>query len=107
MYNRLGGNIGLVEMSEEIMVEIDEFLDWEVVEKLLSLKLKLKKKFLNIIRVFVLDVDGVFIEGNVFIGFDGEIVKFFSLRDGMGFELVREMNIDIVVMIFEDSLIVI
>lgn len=104
--NRLSGNIGILEMSENSLVEIDEPEDWKIVEVLLENKLREYKKNIKKISTLVLDVDGVFTNGNVLVSENGEFAKSFSLRDGMGFELARQNNLEIIVITSEDSQIV-
>ncbi|WMJ73281.1 HAD hydrolase family protein [Cytophagaceae bacterium ABcell3] len=104
--NRLGGNIALVEMSEETFTEIDEPSDWTVVEQLLHNRLIQGKNLQSKTKALVLDVDGVFTGGNVLTGPDGELAKSFSLRDGMGFEIARENQLMLIVITSEDSPIV-
>ncbi|MDR6940543.1 cytidylyltransferase domain-containing protein [Mucilaginibacter pocheonensis] len=105
-HNRLGGKIGVVEMVEESLIEIDEPADWHIVEQLLANRLSLHKQAASKIKALVLDVDGVFTEGKVWVSGDGELAKAFSLRDGMGLEIARESGIEIVVMTSENSPIV-
>ncbi len=103
--NRIGGNIGLTEMSEETYYEIDSMLDWRIVEQLLISQLKSLKKNAKI-KYLVLDVDGVFTDGSVYFNAEGESLKKFDMRDGMGLEILRESGIKIIVMTSENSEIV-
>jgi N-acylneuraminate cytidylyltransferase len=104
--NRLGGKVGLVIMPENTMTEIDEPNDWDIVEKLIINQLGLSKSKPDIIKAVVLDVDGVFTNGEVINSIDGEFSKSFSIRDGMGIELLRESGVKVIVMTSEDSSIV-
>jgi len=104
--NRLGGNIGVVEMSEESLIEIDEPSDWYIIEQLLANRLSKYKRPFTKIKALVLDVDGVFTDGNVYVSGDGELAKSFSLRDGMGLEIARDSGLEIIVMTSENSPIV-
>jgi YrbI family 3-deoxy-D-manno-octulosonate 8-phosphate phosphatase len=104
--NRLGGKISTVEMSEDTLFEIDEIEDWLIVEKLIQHRLNSYKKRASKIKAMVFDVDGVFTDGTVGVSNDGELFKRFSLRDGMGFELLKESGITPIVMTSEDSNIV-
>jgi 3-deoxy-D-manno-octulosonate 8-phosphate phosphatase (KDO 8-P phosphatase) len=45
------------------------------------------------IRVVLADCDGVLTDGGVYVGPDGEVMKRFSLRDGMGFERLRDAGV--------------
>ena len=103
--NRISGKIGLVEMDESSYVEIDSTTDWEIVEKLLAQRLQ-KMKTHNRIDYLVLDVDGVFTDGCVYFGAEGELMKKFDMRDGMGLEILRQNGIEVVVMTSENSVLV-
>ena len=55
----------------------------------------LNKKRLSRISLLVLDVDGVLTDGNLFYDRNGEILKRFNVRDGLGIKLLQENNIEI------------
>lgn len=46
------------------------------------------------LRVLLTDVDGTLTDGGVYVSADGEALKRFSLRDGMGVERLREVGIE-------------
>ena len=100
--NRVSAPIGLVEMSEETLVEIDSLSDWLLAESLLAERQKSLKKQEQI-KYLVLDVDGVFTDGCVYFGAEGELMKKFDMRDGMGLEILRQTGVDVVVMTSENS----
>lgn len=100
---RIGGNIAIVKMPEDTLIEIDEKEDWVVIEKLIENRLSKFKKGNPGIKLMVLDVDGVFTEGKVSTGYEKEVSKDFSLIDGMGLEIIREEGIEVIVMTSEDS----
>jgi len=104
--NRLGGRIGIVKMEENSLTEIDEPEDLIVVEQLLKRKLKNAVAGFSQIKHLCLDVDGVLTKGTVHVSKEGELSKEFSLRDGMGIQLLRESGVDILVMTSEKSTIV-
>lgn len=104
--NRLGGKIGIVKMPEDTLYEIDEIEDWSIVTELLKNRLIKQKNTPKKIKYLVLDVDGVFTNGTVATGTDGELFKQFSLRDGMGLEILRNEGITPIVLTSENSLIV-
>ncbi len=103
--NRISGNITTVQMPEDSLTEIDTLTDWKIVEKLLATRLK-KGKEASRISHLILDVDGVFTDGCVYYGTDGELMKKFDMRDGMGLEILRQHNVAVMVMTSEDSKIV-
>jgi YrbI family 3-deoxy-D-manno-octulosonate 8-phosphate phosphatase len=45
------------------------------------------------IKLFVSDVDGTLTDGNVYYHSDGNTSKMFSVKDGMGFKLLKENGI--------------
>ncbi|KDN53989.1 acylneuraminate cytidylyltransferase [Flavobacterium seoulense] len=100
--SRLSANIGLVQMAETTLVEIDSMTDWKIVEQLLAARLKKSKKHQRI-DYLVLDVDGVFTNGQVFYSADGELAKAFDMRDGMGLEILRQHQVEVVVLTSENS----
>ncbi|WP_397362225.1 cytidylyltransferase domain-containing protein [Olleya sp. R77988] len=100
--NRLGDTIGIVKMPEESLHEIDSEADWIVVEKLLIQRQK-QAKASNKITHLVLDVDGVFTDGSITYTKDGEHTKRFDMRDGMGLEILRQFDVEVVIMTSENS----
>ncbi|WP_209404589.1 acylneuraminate cytidylyltransferase [Pseudozobellia sp. WGM2] len=103
--NRLSGDIGVVEMNEDTLVEIDSETDWLVIEQLLISKSKSNKSNKRIDHL-VLDVDGVFTDGRVTFNSEGEFSKVFDMRDGMGLEILRQHGVNIIVMTSENSTVV-
>lgn len=100
--NRVSAKTGLVQMPENTLVEIDSMTDWKIVEELLASRLKKAKKH-HRIDYLVLDVDGVFTNGQVFYSAEGELAKAFDMRDGMGLEILRQNQVEVVVMTSENS----
>lgn len=100
--NRIGGDIGLVEMPENTLYEIDTETDWTVVEQLLIERQKADKKTQKITHL-VLDVDGVFTDGTITYTAEGEHTKSFDMRDGMGLEILRQFGVTVMVMTSEQS----
>lgn len=100
--NRVSESIGLVEMPEETLMEIDSLSDWTIIESLLAERQKSFKKQQRI-NYLVLDVDGVFTDGCVYYGAEGEMMKKFDMRDGMGLEILRQNNVEVVVITSENS----
>ena len=49
------------------------------------------------IRLLVLDVDGVLTDGRLWFGADGEVVKSFHVRDGVGIRAVHGAGIDVAI----------
>lgn len=100
---RIGGKIAIVEMPEDTLMEIDEPHDWTIIEACIENRLKDKKTLNSKIKALVLDVDGVFTNGNVVVSQNGEFSKEFSVIDGMGLALLRESGVIVIIMTSEDS----
>ncbi|MDO6413693.1 HAD hydrolase family protein [Sphingomonas sp. BIUV-7] len=49
------------------------------------------------IRMLVLDVDGVLTDGGLFYGPDGEQLKRFNVRDGLGIKLLQQAGVTIAI----------
>jgi len=52
---------------------------------------------MNVIRLLVLDVDGVLTDGRLYYGARGEALKCFHVRDGHGIKQLRAAGIDVAV----------
>lgn len=105
--NRLSGHIGIYEMPEYTATEIDEPDDWIVLENLmrkhvLSKRQQEKKR----IKLFLCDVDGTLTDGSMYYSENGDELKKFNTRDGMGFQLLREAGIKTGIITSEDTNIV-
>ena len=91
--NRVSGNIRVVEMHEDTFLEIDEPGDWGIIEALM------KKNGINVpvkipeIKMFLTDCDGCLTDGGMYYSENGDELKKFNTRDGMGFALLRERGI--------------
>lgn len=55
------------------------------------------------VRLVVTDCDGVLTDNGVYYGAEGELLKRFSIRDGMGVERLRAAGIDVGIMTGERS----
>lgn len=102
--NRLGGKIGIYEMPEYTATEIDEPDDWMILEKLMR---KYKSGFHKSsnkpsIKLFVSDIDGTLTDGGMYYSENGDELKKFNTRDGMGFGMLREAGIKTAIVTSED-----
>ncbi|WP_348982171.1 HAD-IIIA family hydrolase [Desulfosporosinus sp. OT] len=93
---RISGRIGTVEMPEESYFEIDDPSDWIIVENLLKdssdIKVTIYEK-LKKIKCLLTDSDGVLTDGGMYYSENGDELKKFNTKDGMGFKLLRENGI--------------
>lgn len=102
--NRLGGKIGIYEMPEYTATEIDEPDDWMILEKLMR-KYKLEfqtKKDKSSIKLFITDIDGTLTDGGMYYSENGDELKKFNTRDGMGLQMLREAGIKTAIITSED-----
>lgn len=92
---RISGFIGVVEMSEETYFEIDEPSDWIIVDGLLKNKTTTSSNqdILKGIKCLLTDSDGVLTDGGMYYSENGDELKKFNTKDGMGFGLLRNNNI--------------
>lgn len=108
--NRLSGRIKAVEMHEDTFCEIDELSDWTIVEGLMKKNgigsednlsttvhsvfshEELKKKAADI-KIFLTDSDGCLTDGGMYYTENGDEIKKFNTKDGMGFRILREKGI--------------
>ena len=101
--NRLGGKIGIYEMPEYTATEIDEPDDWMILEKLMR---KYKSEFVNQqkpnIKLFITDIDGTLTDGGMYYSENGDELKKFNTRDGMGIQMLREAGIKTAIITSED-----
>ena len=98
---RVNGRVGLSEMSETSYFEIDEPADWAVAEVLLERtsnalaepKSRRELPDLSRIRALFTDCDGVLTDGGMYYSEQGDELKRFQTRDGMGFARLRDAGI--------------
>lgn len=92
--NRISGNIKAVEMSEDTFFEIDEPSDWVIIEALMrKKKIQAPMQDLSNIKLFLTDCDGCLTDGGMYYSEQGDELKKFNTKDGMGFQLLREQGI--------------
>lgn len=102
---RISGNIGIYEMPEETYFEIDELSDWIIVEQLLKIR-ELKNKKQSKIKLFATDCDGVLTDAGMYYNVEGDMLKKFNTKDGMGFAMLRDKGIKTAILTGENSPIV-
>lgn len=101
--NRLGVKVGIYEMPEYTATEIDEPDDWIILENLMY------KHVLNVtrqgnlkIKLFLSDIDGTLTDGGMYYSENGDEIKKFNTRDGMGISMLHEKGIKVGVITSED-----
>ena len=105
--NRLSGHIGIYEMPEYTATEIDEPDDWIVLENLMRKHVLSKRQpERKRIKLFLCDVDGTLTDGGMYYSENGDELKKFNTRDGMGFQLLRNAGIKTGIITSEDTKIV-
>jgi N-acylneuraminate cytidylyltransferase len=92
--NRLGGKIGIYEMPEYTATEIDEPDDWIILENLMRKHvLAHTDSHKKQIRLFLTDIDGTLTDGGMYYSENGDELKKFNTRDGMGLGMLRAKGI--------------
>lgn len=93
---RLSGKVYAYEMDEETYFEIDEPSDWIVIEHLLKKKTQKSSPLAERtarIKMLLTDCDGVLTDGGMYYSGNGDELKKFNTKDGMGVQLLREQGI--------------
>ena len=90
--NRISGNIKAVEMNEDTFFEIDEPSDWLIIEALMKNN-NMSSTKLPDIQLLLTDCDGCLTDGGMYYSENGDELKKFNTRDGMGFALLKEKGI--------------
>jgi len=108
--SRLHGRVAYWVMSGKTAVEIDTPEDWEVLEALVQrsgakanpsqTKPATQKADL---RLLITDVDGVLTDAGMYYGPEGDALKKFNTRDGMGAQLWRDSGRPLAIVTGESS----
>ncbi len=103
--NRLGGAIGVYEMSAVSRIELDEPDDWFIVDQLLRRNCTetLAGRIEPSVSALVLDVDGTLTDAGMYYSEIGETLKRFDTRDAKGLEMLRSAGLKIAVITAETS----
>lgn len=102
--NRISGKIIPCEMDEDTYFEIDEPSDWAILEAIMSTQKSLKP--IKKIKMFLTDCDGVLTDGGMYYTENGDEIKKFNTRDGMGLSILRKYGIIIGIITSETTKIV-
>ncbi len=104
--NRLYGRIGLYEMPEYTVTEIDEPDDWGLAELLMRRHILSSDKLPVDVKLFAMDVDGVLTDAGMYYSETGDELKKFNTQDGKGIEILRSAGIKTAIITSENSNIV-
>ena len=88
---RISGRIKTVEMAAESYLELDEEEDWPIVEGLL--RRRRAAVAFPVIKMFIADCDGTLTDSGMYYSSNGEEMKKFNTRDGVGFRLMKERRV--------------
>lgn len=102
--NRLSGKIGIYEMPEYTAFEIDEPDDWGIMENIMRKHVLNPQKQNNAksIKLFLTDIDGTLTDGGMYYSENGDELKKFNTRDGMGIKMLQEKGIKVGIITSED-----
>ncbi len=107
---RLSGRIGVYEMEEAAYFEIDEPSDWIIIEHLLQKRIgkrRAEEKAPGIIKLVLTDCDGVLTDGGMYYSENGDELKKFNTKDGLGLQWLKEAGIKRGMITGEDTQIVV
>jgi N-acylneuraminate cytidylyltransferase len=104
---RISGQVDAWEMAAETALELDEPHDWAVAEQQLQQKrgATLAERCKSI-ELLVTDVDGVLTDAGMYFGAEGEVLKKFNTRDGMGLGRWQKAGFKAAIMTSENTPIV-
>lgn len=93
--NRLSGNIKAYEMDADTAFEIDEPSDWVIIESLMKKNGLLLDKDPDTkkIKMFLTDCDGCLTDGGMYYSENGDELKKFNTKDGMGLSNIRNKGV--------------
>lgn len=93
--NRLSGNIKAYEMDADTAFEIDEPSDWIIIEALMKKNGLLLDKDPDTkrIKMFLTDCDGCLTDGGMYYSENGDELKKFNTKDGMGLSNIRNKGV--------------
>ena len=92
--NRVSGHIATSVMPPETSFEIDEPSDWLIVEDLLARRIREQKTHSGSkVKLFLTDCDGCLTDGGMYYSENGDELKKFNTRDGVGFSLLKKAGI--------------
>ncbi len=103
--NRMSGKIRAYPMSENTFLEIDEPSDFEIIESIMKERDRVRPDGAKI-RLFLTDSDGCLTDGGMYYDENGDCLKKFNAKDGMGISILRKSGIVTGIVTGEDTNIV-
>ena len=104
---RMSGRIEAIEMPEDTYFELDDLFDWTIMEGLMRRREQLRRGSLQErirgLRLVASDVDGCLTDSGMYYSEQGDELKKFSTRDGMGFRLLQEAGFDTAIITLENT----
>ncbi|MBI1320535.1 MAG: NTP transferase domain-containing protein [Candidatus Hydrogenedens sp.] len=104
---RMSGRIEAIEMPEDTYFELDDLFDWTIMEGLMRRREQVARGDLQArirgLRLVASDVDGCLTDSGMYYGEQGDELKKFSTRDGMGFRLLQEAGFDTAIITLENT----
>lgn len=101
--NRLSGKIGIYEMPEYTSLEIDEPEDWHILESIAKRNSLCKSTEMSNIKLFLTDIDGTLTDGGMYYSENGDELKKFNTRDGMGLKMLQSKGIKVGIITSEEK----
>jgi len=107
-----GDNICRKVLDRELNYEIDDPIDFKIIESLLRDRLNEGKQPFSIyeklkgIKLFAMDVDGVLTDAGMYYSERGDELKKFNTHDGKGIELIKNLGIKTAIITSENTKIV-
>jgi len=104
---RMSGRTVAVEMPEDTYFELDDLFDWTIMEGLMQRRRQVQRgdwrERLPGLRLVASDVDGCLTDSGMYYAEQGDELKKFSTRDGMGFRLLQEAGFDTAIITLEQT----
>jgi YrbI family 3-deoxy-D-manno-octulosonate 8-phosphate phosphatase len=100
---RISGKIGHYEMPENSYFEIDEPEDWLIVEKLLKNQRVNSDIDYSNVKLVAMDCDGVLTDAGMYYAENGDELKKFNTKDGMGIGLLHNAGIKTAIITGENT----
>ncbi|MFM1920198.1 MAG: acylneuraminate cytidylyltransferase [Candidatus Hydrogenedentota bacterium] len=104
---RMSGRIEVVEMPEDAYFELDDLFDWTIMEGLMRRREQLRRGDLAArirgLRLVASDVDGCLTDSGMYYTEQGDEIKKFNTRDGLGFRFLKEAGLGVAIITQENT----